>query len=359
MTDMFIPGPTEVLPEVLAAMTHKQIGHRTQAMRDLVASVTPKLRQLLGTRGDVFLASCSATGMLEATLMNLARKRVLCLENGAWSQMWSEVGRCLGLDVDVLAVDWGKAHDPQDVRKALSTGKYDVLTATWCETSTGALNPIAEIARVAREHEVMTCVDSVSALATTECKVDEWGIDVCVAGVQKAMALPPGFSIASVSTRALEYSSKKTHRGYYNDFHRFKANADKNETPSTPSTAHVFALDFQMTRMLSEGLPQRYARHAAMAKCVQDWARSRLSIFTDPTCLSPGVSCIRNDKGIDLPRFLAAIERRGKQVGDGYAKLKPTTFRIGHFGDHTLKDCEILCAVMDEALAEVRAKVSV
>lgn len=359
MTDMFIPGPTEVLPEVLAAMTHKQIGHRTQAMRDLVLSVTPKLRRLLGTEGDVFLASCSATGMLEATLMNLAQKRVLCLDNGAWSQMWGEIGRCLGLEVDVLAVEWGRAHDPQDVKKALATGKYDVLTATWCETSTGALNPIREIARIGREHDVMVCVDSVSALATTECKVDEWGIDVCVAGIQKAMALPPGFSVASVSARALAYSAKKKHRGYYNDFHRFKVNADKNETPSTPSTAHIFALDFQMTRMLSEGLSQRYARHAAMAKYVQDWARSRLAIFTDPGCLSPGVSCILNDKGIDLPRFLAAIERRGKQVGDGYAKLKPTTFRIGHFGDHTLKDCEVLCAVMDEALAEVRGRVAV
>lgn len=352
MTDMFIPGPTEVLPDVLSAMTHPQIGHRTQAMRDLVNRVTPKLRELLGTRGDVFLASCSATGMLEATLMNLAQKRVLCLDNGAWAQMWGEVARCLGLEVDVLAVEWGKAHDPQEVKKALATGRYDVLTATWCETSTGALNPIADIARVAREYDVMICVDSVSALATTECKVDEWGIDVCVAGVQKAMALPPGFAIASVSARALAYSAKKKYRGYYNDFHRFKANADKSETPSTPSTAHIFALDYQMTRMLKEGLEQRYARHAAMAQCIQDWARSRLSLFTDAGCLAPGVSCIANDRGIDLPKFLAAVERRGKQLGDGYAKLKPTTFRIGHFGDHTLKDCQDLCAVMDEALNE-------
>ena len=354
MTDMFIPGPTEVLPDVLAAMTHPQIGHRTQAMRDLVKSVTPKLRQLLGTKGDVYLASCSATGMLEATLMNLVQKRVLCLENGAWSQMWGELGKSLGLEVDMLSVDWGKAHDPQDVRNALKSGKYDVITCTWCETSTGALNPIAELAKAAREFDVMLCVDSVSALATTECKVDEWGIDVCVAGVQKAMALPPGFSITSVSQRALDYSKKKTFRGYYNDFHRFKANADKNETPSTPSTAHIFALDYQMSRMLKEGLANRYARHAQMAKIVHDWANSRLAIFTDASCRSPGVSCILNDKGIDLPKFLAAIERRGKQVGDGYAKLKPTTFRIGHFGDHGVKDCEVLCAVMDEALAEQR-----
>jgi aspartate aminotransferase-like enzyme len=292
--------------------------------------------------------------MLEATLMNLAQKRVLCLENGAWAQMWGEVARCLGLEVDVLAVDWGKAHDPAAVKRALATGKYDVITATWCETSTGALNPIPEIARVAREFDVMMCVDSVSALATTECKVDEWGIDVCVAGVQKAMALPPGFAIASVSARALAYSAKKKHRGYYNDFHRFKANADRNETPSTPSTAHIFALDYQMSRMLKEGLPQRYARHAAMAKCIQDWARDRLAIFTDASCLAPGVSCILNNRGIDLTKFLAAVEKRGKQLGDGYAKLKPTTFRIGHFGDHTLKDCEELCAVMDEALREQR-----
>jgi aspartate aminotransferase-like enzyme len=358
MTDMFIPGPTEVLPQVLAAMTHPQIGHRTQAMRDLVASVTPKLRTLLGAKGDVFLASCSATGMLEATLMNLASKRVLCLDNGSWSQMWGEIGVTLGLSVDRLEVPWGKAHDPDDVKKALATGKYDVVTCTWCETSTGALNPLPAIADVVRQFEgVMFCVDAVSALAATECRFDEWGIDVCVAGIQKAMALPPGFSIAAVSERALAVAKAKPHRGYYNDFLRFKANADKNETPSTPSTAHIFALDHQMTRMLDEGLANRFARHAAMATMIQDWARSRLSIFTDESCLSPGVSCIASSRAggsIDLPRFVAAVERRGKQLGDGYAKLKSTTFRIGHFGDHQVTDCEALCAVMDEALREQR-----
>ncbi len=351
MVKIFIPGPTQVRPEVLQALTAPQIGHRTEDMRRLVRSIKPNLKALFGTTGDVFLSTSSATGVMEGALRNLVKKKVLCLDCGAWSQKMGDIAEDNGIPVDRQVVPWGKPSDPVDLEKRLSTGAYDVVTAVWCETSTGVLNPIAELARVVRKFDdVMFVVDAVSALAGIECENDKLGIDVCLAGTQKCLAMPPGLAVFTVSERAMKRAATVKHRGHYIDFITFKKNGDKDETPATPTTPHFFALDFQLKRIAVEGMANRAARHRAMADLAKAWASEKLGLFADAAHRSPTVTCVAVPEKFDQKAFHARVLERGFFLGDGYGKIKDTTFRIGHMGDHSVDDLKALLAAMTASL---------
>ncbi len=351
MVKIFIPGPTEVRADVLQALTHPQIGHRTEDMRRLVRSIKPNLKKLFGTTGDVFLSTSSATGVMEGSLRNLVKKKVLALDCGAWSQKMGDIAVDNGIPCDRQVVPWGKPSDVADLEKKLATGAYDVVTAVWCETSTGVLNPIEEIAKVVRKFDgVLLVVDAVSTLAGVECEVDRLGIDVCLAGSQKCLAMPPGLAVFTVSERAMKRAESVKNRGHYIDFVTFKKNGDKDETPATPTTPHFFALDFQLKRIHAEGMDKRAARHRQMAELSRAWATEKLGLFADPNHFSPTVTCVAVPQSFDQKAFHARVLERGFFLGDGYGKIKDISFRIGHMGDHSVDDLKQLLAAMSAAL---------
>ena len=348
---IFIPGPTEVHPDVFAAMTHPQIGHRTPAFHDLAERVTPKLARLFGTTGAAYCSTSSASAVLEATLRNLCRKKVLALVCGEWSSRWATMCEQNGVVVDRLEVPLGHAHDPDEVAAALARGGYDLCTLAWCETSTGVLAPLEGLAAAVRRFDdVLLCVDAVSALGAVEVDVDRLGIDVCVAGVQKALAMPPGLAVFTVSERAHARAASIENRGYYVDFVAFRDNLSRCETPTTPSTAHLRALDVTLDRIELEGMANRAARHRAMAKRVQAWAVEQFNLFPDAAISSPSVTCVANGDRVDLAAFHAAVRERGFTLGAGFGPLSDSTFRIGHMGEHTLADVEELIEAMDDAI---------
>lgn len=348
---IFIPGPTEVHSDVFAAMTHPQIGHRTPALHDLVGRVTPKLRRLFGTAGDVFCSTSSASAVLEATVRNVVRTRALALVCGAWSERWAVMCERNGVAVDRLEVPLGQAHDPAVVSERLRDGDYDAVLMVWCETSTGVLEPLTDLASAVREHDdVMICVDAVSALGGIELDVDALGLDVCVAGVQKAIAMPPGLAVFSVSERALARARSIESRGYYVDFVSFHDELVRDETPTTPSTAHLYALDVALDRIESETMPARAARHRDMAALSRSWAEDRFGLFPDVAIAAPTVTCVSNPNRVELKPFLDAVRERGFQLGGGYGELRESTFRIGHMGEHTVEDVRELFSAMDSAL---------
>ena len=194
----FLPGPTEVHPEVLAAQVHPMIGHRGKAMVDLMADLQPGLRRLFRTERPVYIAPSSATGLMEAAVRNCALARVLALVNGAFSERFRQIAASNGLEVDTLEIPWGLAHSPYQVAQALDANSYDAVTVVHSETSTGALNPIGEIARVVHEAgDVVVLVDSVTGLAGAPVESDEWKLDFVLTGSQKALALPPGWLVDS------------------------------------------------------------------------------------------------------------------------------------------------------------------
>jgi predicted phosphoserine aminotransferase len=354
---LFTPGPTEVVPEILREMARPVIGHRGEEMQELIGDILPRVRRLFGTRDqDVFLTACSATALWEAAIRNGVARRVLVPVCGAFSERFYEVALACGVEADPLQVEWGKAVEAGAIADLLATGRYDAVALVHNETATGVTNPLGEIAEaVRRQGDVLLLVDAVSALGGIPVEVDRNGIDVCLASVQKCLALPPGFSLCSVSSRALERSARLVGKGYYLDFVRLKSCFDRRMPMATPSVSHLFALQAQMRRIEAEGLDNRYARHRAMADRVRDWAGRRFALFAEASARSHTITCVRNTRGIEVASFVSALARGGFAIGSGYGRLKGATFRIGHMGDHTVEGIDRLIAGMDEALGEAGA----
>src|SRR6186997_2966705 len=186
---LYIPGPTEVRPEILAEMARPLIGHRSGACKELVLRIAQKLSPVFGTAQPALFETCPATALMEAAMRNLVRKRVLVLACGAFSERWHQIALSCGKESDQLAVEWGRANRPEELEKALATGRYDAVTITHNETSTGAINPLAALAAVARKHQdVLVLVDAVSSLGGVAVDFDQSGLDLVFAGTQKCLA---------------------------------------------------------------------------------------------------------------------------------------------------------------------------
>src|ERR1700677_3006146 len=215
---LHIPGPVEVSAKTFNAFCSPMIGHRGQGFKDLYAKMQPQLQQLLYTKQLVYLSTSSAWGIMEGAVRNLVNKRVLNCMCGAFSDKWYDVSRRCGKEADALQVEWGQPIDPTAVDQALATGKFDALTLIHNETSTGLMNPLAEISEVVKKYpDVMLIVDTVSSFSALPIPMDELGIDMLITGSQKALALPPGFSLFACSDKAMERAAQVAGRGYYFD----------------------------------------------------------------------------------------------------------------------------------------------
>jgi aspartate aminotransferase-like enzyme len=204
---------------------------------------------------------------MEAAVRNTVKKRCLNLVCGAFSLRWHHVTTGCGFEADSVAVDWGDAIRPDHVKMALDEADYDVVTVVHNETSTGVMNPVKSICETIRENsDALICVDAVSSMSGVNIPVDEWGIDIIVASVQKAWGLPPGFAVASVSDKALERSKDQPNKGYYFDFEVFEKYYNRDQTPSTASIPHMYGLQRQIERIKGEGLMNRFERHKKMAE---------------------------------------------------------------------------------------------
>ncbi len=348
---LFIPGPTEVRPENLAALAKPQIGHRSEEFRALYRRVVANLRRLMETEGRVFLFTSSSSGVWEAAVRNCVKDRVLCCVQGAFSDRWCKVVQANGKIAEPLRVAWGRAISADQVDRALSSGDFDAVTLVHNETSTGVRNHIEEIAVAVRKHPgVLFLVDAVSSLAGERVAVDAWGIDVCLAGTQKALALPAGLAVAAVSERALERARSVEHRGSYFDFLEMLAHDERDETPATPAIPQIQALDAQLHDILAEGLDARYARHRLLAEIVQRWARERFALFAEAGHESRTLTCVRNTRGIHVAGLNRELGRQSVQISNGYGDLAEKTFRIAHMGDTQEWEVRGLLATIDRIL---------
>src|SRR6185436_667164 len=294
---LFIPGPTEVRAENLAALAKPQIGHRSDEFKELYGRVVPKLQTLLETKDPVFLFTCSSTGVWEAAIRNCVSERVLCCMQGAFSDRWLKVAESNGKQAVPLKVEWGRAITAEAIDKELAKGGYDAITVVHNETSTGVMNRLDEIAVVMRKYpNVSFLVDAVSSMAGVRIPVDEWRIDVCLAGLQKAFALPAGLTVTSVSSRVLEKAKTVKNRGYYFDFLDMQKYHERGQTPATPAIPQIQALDAQLTDILAETAKARFERHETLARIVREWARRHFALFSEEGYESPTLTCVANTR---------------------------------------------------------------
>ena len=358
MSPMFVPGPVDVDPEVLAAQARPMLPHRSKEFESIYRRAWEKSRQLFFTQSRVFIVTASGTGLQEAAVRNLAHQDILSCVNGAFSKRWHEVALANGKHADLLEVAWGKPITPEMVADALRKKQYEIILVTHNETSTGVENPIAEIAAAVHDMspETLVCVDAVSSLGGVKVEMDAWGLDLVLTSSQKCLAVPPGLALVTVSDRAMARAEQVPNRGWYFDLVRMEKHLLKDSTPATPALSLIYALDAQLDRILAEGLEIRFARHRAMSQRVQGWAQeSGLEIFAAEGYRSQTVTTLSNTFNLDISALNAFLLERDMRIANGYGPLKGKTFRIAHMGNTQMAEIESLLATLDEYLSETTA----
>lgn len=355
----FLPGPTEVLPEILAAQARPMIGHRGKQTEQLLAEMETPLKAAFRTAQPVMIAAASATGFMEAAIRNGVKARVLCLVNGAFSQRFADIAAACGKDVVVEKVALGETFEANRVRELVKQHRPDAVTCVHSESATGALTPVGELAAAVRDSgdDVLFMVDGVTSVGGSPVEFDAWGLDFLVTGSQKALALPPGLAFGVASPRLLQRAKTVPGRGIYFDLVVYEEQIRKQQTPYTPAVSLLYALHAQLARIAANGgMEQRWARHDAMRMRVEQWARQQsgalgIAMLPREGRRSWTVSCLKLE-GEDRQggAVAKAMEQRGITIAAGYGKLKDSTFRIGHMGDHTVAELEVVLDALNEVL---------
>src|SRR5712692_4045802 len=330
----FLPGPTDVHPEVLAAMQRPMIGHRSSAMEQLLVGIEAPLARLCRTAPPVLVGTTSATGFMELAVRNGIRRRALSLVNGAFSERFADLVRAAGKECVRLDVPLGCAVEPDRLRDALRRTPVDAVTVVHSETSTGVLQ-------------------DVPALAGSPVEPDAWGLDFTFTGSQKALALPPGLALGVASPRMLERAKTLPDRGLYFDLVAFEEATRRFQPTNTPAISLLYALETQLERIEREGgIEARWRRHDAMRQLVETWSEERgVAFLPREGRRSWTVSCLKLREGQSAKAVVSGLQEEGWTIGSGYGALKDSTIRIGHMGDHTLGALEELLALLGGLLS--------
>jgi aspartate aminotransferase-like enzyme len=365
----FVPGPTEIRPEILAQMTRPMMGHRGRPFEAMFARIEAGLRDVLLTSRPVYVGASSSTGFMEMAIRNAPDGAILSLVNGGFSERFAKVAESCGRQVERLVVPWGGTFDFDVVDEKLRAGAFVAVTVAHSETSTGVLTDVSALAPLVHRHGAFLIVDSVSGAGGAKITVDESGLDFVLTGSQKALALPAGLAFAVASAEYIERAKRVQNRGFYFDILQYDAFAEKHQTPSTPATSLLYALEAQMGDIGREGIERRWDRHIAMRDATLEWVAGmperrgvHLGVIAPEGSRSPTVTAVSLPSGMTAKEVREAISTRGFTVGGGYGELSETTFRIGHMGDHTLdglKRCLHACESAIVELAERRRLVRI
>jgi aspartate aminotransferase-like enzyme len=355
-TNLRIPGPTSLPSTVREAGSRQMINHRGPEFAGMLERVTSGLQGFYGTKNDIVLLTCAGSGGLEAAIVNTLSPgdKVLGVSIGAFGDRFAKIARVYGADVTKIDIEWGRAAEPDDLRRALEADSgYKAILLTLNETSTGVMNPIRELAAVAHElaPAALVLMDGVSALGAVPFEQDTWGIDVAVSGSQKSWMAAPGMAFLGVSERAWAAGTTARMPRFYLDIAEHRTAATTGQTPFTPALTVLFQLDVAMGLMLAEGADAIYARHAACAAATRAGLTALgFSLFADPARASETVTCAWLPEDLDWKAFNTEMKRRNLVVAGGQGKMTGKVFRIGHLGTVTLDEIVACIGVIEESL---------
>ena len=355
------PGPTPVPPEVLAAGAAPVIHHRGPDFRELMLRTLARLREVCRTENDVLLFTASGSAAFESAVVNVLSpgERVLVATAGAFGDRWCALARAYGAEVHELRYSWGETPQPDDLRSRLDESGADVVVVVHSETSTGVVADVQALARVTREAGALVVVDAVSSLGAVPLETDAWGLDVVVAGSQKALMTPPGLSLATVSEGAWERSKRSTMPRFYFDWARMQAALERGSTPFTPAVTLVAALDAALGLLLEEGLDAAFARHAALGRACREGAKAMgLELFSPDEERSAVVTAILTPDGVDAKELVLELrDRFGITVAGAHGELGSRMFRIGHIGYYDVLDITTSLTAVETLLVERGAEI--
>ncbi|HEX75538.1 MAG TPA: alanine--glyoxylate aminotransferase family protein [Dehalococcoidia bacterium] len=355
-----IPGPTPCPPEVLQAMSRQMINHRGKEFGELIHSVTAKLKDLFQTKNDVFLLTASGTGGMEAAIVNTLSSgdRVLAVSNGFFGERFADIAECYGAEVKRLSFEWGEPVDPEAVRQALKADpEIKAVLVTHNETSTGVTNDLGSISTIAKGFDKLILVDAISGLGSIDLPVDAWQCDVVITASQKGWMVPPGLAMVSVSDKAWQAHAEAKMPRYYWDFTKARSYLEKGQTPWTPSVPTFFGLAVSLDMMLTEGLPNIFARHARVASLARSRAKSNgLSLFPDEKYASNTVTAIKAPERLNVAKLLQILrDEHDVVLAGGQGNLSGKIFRIGHLGWVTEDDIKEVLEIITKVLPRARS----
>lgn len=348
---LFIPGPVDVDQEILDKLATTQIAHRSKTATELQKAISEKLQKLMYTENIIILSTTSGSGVMEMAIKSCTKKRAAVFSVGAFGDRWYKMAVTNNIPADHFKSEPGMPTTPEMVEEALKTGLYDTVTVTHNETSSGLMNPVYEIGQVVAKYpDVVYLVDAVSSLGGAKIEVDKSNIDICLASTQKCLGLPPGLAVASVSEKAIQRAETVENRGFYLDLLNVVNRVKKDyQYPTTPSTPHMWALDFQLDRIVNkEGLDNRFDRHAKLANIVKAWALKHFELYAKEGYRSNTVTTIMNTKGNSVAELNKELTKRGFLISNGYGGLKEKAFRIAHMADRKQADLEALLVEIED-----------
>jgi serine---pyruvate transaminase len=358
---LMAPGPTPVPPEVLAAGAQPVIHHRGPDFRELMKRCLARLQEVSRTRNDVLLFTASGSGAFESAIVNLLSpgERVLAVTAGEFGDRWIAMAKAYGADVEELRYAWGETPQPDDLRARLDETGAEISFVVHSETSTGVVADVQSLAAAARESGALCVVDAVSSLGAVPLETDAWGLDVVVAGSQKALMTPPGLSLTTVSPAAWERSARSTSPRFYFDWARMRAQLEAGSTPFTPAVSLVVSLDTALGMILEEGLEAAFARHAALGRACREGVKAMgLELFSPDEERSAIVTAILTPGGVDAREVVLALrDRFGITVAGAHGDMAPKMLRIGHIGYYDVFDITTSLAALETLLVEQGADI--
>ena len=355
---LLAPGPTQVPPDILLAMSHPMIHHRSPDFTPIMEEVREGLKWLFQTQNEVLIIASSGTGAMEGSISNFVSPgdRILTVNGGKFGERWGKIAKAFGVNATEIMVEWGDSVDPAIIGDHLKKDpSIKGVYVQASETSTGVAHDVKAIAGIVRNYpDTIFVVDAITALGVFDIRPDEWGIDILITGSQKALMLPPGLAFASVSSKAWKLNSTARCSRFYIDFKKEQNNILKNTSAYTPAVSLIIGLQHVLRIMKKEGLDNIFARHSLLARATREGMRGFGLNLLPKSSPSDAVTAVKAPEGFDGQLIYKGLrEKFGITAAGGQDHLKGKIFRISHMGYSDKFDIIIAISGVEMVLKEM------